>query len=359
MHGVSGHVSDPDTKHTSDVSDAGDETKSSKADETESSKNTEKASNEKAAQEKTNTAYASNKLDAKELNKLKDNDANTKWVPYGGGQSEKAFNLPVKNAEAMNDPDRTTSKTDAATKDNPNTRGEKSYGEDRTKQGLRHMSAVVYGYLRHNGIEPQEVQMSLANGRLHISGNTEAANEKLRSKTKDKDGNPITSKDALKTMVDKKFRNIGRGALADRIGRHQAKVKNNLVGDEVHSRYKGLEGALGHPFQVPKALDKSRDGLHAERRLAEHLGDDFNGAAGIKRPCAACNAAIYDSKQRNGPSWSSRAATQDVDPRKIANTPPTSFSTPKGGGRPTDQIDTESDSEPESKSVSTKRKRED
>ncbi|MBV8553737.1 MAG: hypothetical protein JOY54_20755 [Acidobacteriaceae bacterium] len=300
------------------------------------------------------------------LNTLNQNPDN-RWVPYGGGQSRKYVNVSPASANAAETKKSSGTKIDALFTNSVNLHNPKSFDNERTTQALRHISSTAYGYLRSKGLEPQEVQSSIANGKIYISANTNAANKALEALTKDEKGKPLSARASLEKMTQgaRQFAGSQKGAVPERANRHVEKLESRLLGDKRDSRYGNIHGVLGSPMQVPPRVKTKEDGLHAERRIADVLGDNFERAAGLKRPCATCNNEIYNGQSASGPWWSSKASNrrldlknddQDGDLAKIANGRQTT-ATKTRAGEITFDVDTESDSDTETQGgTSAKRK---
>jgi hypothetical protein len=194
----------------------------------------------------------------------------------------------------------------------------KSYGKSRIKQAMRWIATAAVDYLRSKGVEPEEVQATLdGKGNLVIAANKNSANDELEALAE----RAGTGKAMLKEMLEERKAKIeagdeedekkGKGPkdetpdYRDRRKRHVTKGVHRLVeGNGKAADYEGVTDALDKPVTVAKKGEKGKleDGMHAERRLKAHLGDEFDAetVGGTMRPCVACYIKLYaDPKDKD------------------------------------------------------------
>jgi hypothetical protein len=254
--------------------------------------------------------------------------ASYEFVKYGANQSETWHYVPKgsENKEGKNKMEKLYGGTSHA-------REKRSYASQREKQALRWLSTVLF---KKYGGEEIQTYYDEANDRIVVSSNKNTVNNKMRT-----DFASNTGLDEIPGQT--------------REGRHSDKLR---AGDKYATQNAIKDAVKNYRFFVPPSVESGRDGLHAERRIKEHVeseGDemDLSHLGGVKRPCAVCTVAldIMDSA-RAGPLWPSDSALkgytkEQIQQHLIDNDVPTHVTRDRVTGKLTTGHDTDSESEAE------------
>ena len=265
------------------------------------------------------------------------------WSPCGGGQRLVLYK-PLQGSKGPEVSTKTVS--GEIHQGSASVIGPQSYQTQRPRQALRWLSSIAFKYLNNKKVDTREVQAALANGRIYIATNMKVSMDVLHTLTSGQRG-----LEAVQTMIAaiegadrdaqarlKKYEEdsdysdsedetvLKSRLLSKREGRHLRKTKERLLSGGPPGDWDMVRQALGNmgTFEVCIVGEK---GLHAERRIKEKLGQDFDPKmlGGVKRPCLICKIKLHGatSQVRSGPYWPSRDTNigmenYEVDAQKLA-----------------------------------------
>jgi hypothetical protein len=258
---------------------------------------------------------------------------------YGANQSEKKLIIQVEEGEKLEKPKSGVLQWLAKYSV---LRKPRSYAGDRTNQSLRHLATTAKVYLDRQGVTGyQEVQAALTRkGNFIVSTNTNSGNRALG-----KAFEGLTLEQISEWAKETKTLRSKSGD-ADTFSRESRHVKKFTNIKRLQTAFdKRTKGTISIPGDIAK------DGLHAEVRIRDAGGKDFDAhhVKGIKRPCAHCFVALGLPEPKGdgpggGPGWTS-------DPPKLSGAKPsgarTRLSEKRKSKKATTGYDTESDSEAE------------
>jgi Domain of unknown function (DUF4157) len=255
------------------------------------------------------------------------------WEAWGGGQSLVLFK-PVPAIAGGPELNAKTKKAEIHDR-SPSVIGPQPYAGRRIRQAMRWLSTVAFRHLNNEGVDTREIQAALALGKIHIAGNTRGSLKKLDELTTEKSGvqavqamisaiedverDLVVKIEALKAADQgKEARKLEGDLLTDREKKHIRKTKARLLqtGAQSPDDWAPVRSALAAQGAFTICWMGSGN-LHAERRIEQQLGSDFDPAmlGGVKRPCLACKISLHGaaSSVRSGPYWPSEDANIGIE----------------------------------------------